>query len=508
MNGLAEILEYNERLRQESAEKDRQIAKLEAQLKVLIEWRERVEAQQQRPKSERFISSLNQEQLPFDVVVNSPKLELETEEQSDELTSGSKSKKHKAKRRKLSDNTKLKRRKVHCPVDLSVCPECNRTMRAAGNITSYRAEWIPGHFIIDEVVRERCRCGHCSNTNTYAAPEPYFLPRALCGNGLLARVLIDKFAYHMPLHRTCTRMKREGLEFSTSTLSGWVAQSTKVLVRISDAIHNDLMLSSWIQGDDTGHPIQDGSDGKLRKGRLWVFANYEQAWYGFTPTKEGSYPAQLLANFEGKILLADAGSEFNQAVSILDILRAGCWSHVRHYFLKSQTHHPIESDIALTVIRELFMIEREIKELSLSERLAQRKRKSEPIIDELMRWAKEVSTATLPSNQLTKACNYLINQEIALRLFLTHPEIPIHNNLSELMLRHNVVGRKNWLFSGSEGGAKAAAVMFTLIGSCSLLNIDPMVYLLDILGRIQSHPVNRIAELTPKRWLEQKNRQS
>jgi len=527
MTGLAELLEHNAILREQLKEreslfqkqlderdelldeKDKKIAVLEAQLTSLVEWRERLEAAQQRPKNERFVASLNQEQLPFDVKVTAPELIKEEPESTEEPKPTKNTKNHKKKkpkRRKLSDNKKLKHHKVHCDADDMTCPNCKGDMRVFGSSTSYRAEWIPGSFIIEEVVRDRCRCEHCSSGSTFIAPEPYVLPKALCGNGLLVYVLMYKFGYHMPLNRLSTLMKRKGLDFSTSTLSGWVAKSADILVRVSDAIHDELMLCPWIQGDDTGHPVQDGSDGKLRKGRLWAFTDQTQVWYGFTPTKEGIYPAQLLSEFQGEILLADAGSEFNQVVRDLGLQRAGCWSHVRHYFIKAQTHYPKEAKIALTVIQKLFMIERELKELSPEERLAQRRRQSEPLIDELMKWIKGISTTARPDSQLAKSCGYLINQEKALRLFLAYPELPIHNNLSELMLRHNVVGRKNWLFSGSQGGAEAATVMFTLINSCSLLDIDPEVYLLDVLKEIQSHPVNRIGELTPKRWLAEKNR--
>ena len=253
-------------------------------------------------------------------------------------------------------------------------------------------------------------------------------------------------------------------------------------------------------------PVQDGGDGKLRKGRMWAFTDQDQVFYAFTGSKDGEHPARLLKGYQGRLLLVDGGSEFNQAVRELGLERAGCWSHLRTYFFKALSHHPDEAALALGTIRDLFMIERDIWGRDPGAILAERQARSRPLVDGFFDWVKGMSQITRPKSILGDALRYARNQESQLRLFLEHGELPIHNNLSELMLRQEVVGRKNWLFARSEGGAHAAATLYTLIGSCSLQGIDPWVYLRDVLDRLMDHPVSRIAELTPKRWRLAKER--
>ena len=155
-------------------------------------------------------------------------------------------------------------------------------------------------------------------------------------------------------------MKREGFEVGTNTLSGWTCGGAKVLEIVADAVRLELLAGDYLQGDDTGLPVQDGSDGMLRKGRLWAFTDQQQVFYAFTDTKEGEHPAHLLEGFAGELLLVDGGSEFNQVVREQELLRAGCWSHLRSYFFDARHHHPVEAALALGTIRDLFMIERRL----------------------------------------------------------------------------------------------------------------------------------------------------
>ncbi len=318
-------------------------------------------------------------------------------------------------------------------------------------------------------------------------------------NRLLARVLVDKFSDHLPLHRQARRMEREGFEVGSQTLAAWVRAAASLLEPVVRAMRTELMASSWLQGDDTGLPVQDGGDGKLRKGRMWVFTDQEHALYAFTPTKEGVYPAALLKGFEGEMVLVDGGSEFNEVVRTEDLDRAGCWSHLRTYFWKARLHHPDQAGLALDTIRDLFLLERQVKGKPPDEVLAFRQRSTRPLIDGFFRWVQALSTHVRPQSTLGKALGYARNQEAAMRLHLDHGELPISNNLSELLLRQNVVGRKNWLFAGSEGGALAAATIYSLVGSCMLQGIDPHAYLSDVLGRLDETGTPS-RDLTPKAW--------
>ena len=188
---------------------------------------------------------------------------------------------------------------------------------------------------------------------------------------------------------------------------------------------------------------------------------------------EGVYPAELLEGFAGDLLLVDDGSTFNKVVREQDLHRAGCWSHLRSYFFDARHHHPVEAALALATIRDLFMIERRLHSQQPAQILEARRLYAKPLVDGFFQWVKAESTITRPKSQLGKALTYAINQEKPMRLHLDHGELPMHNNLSELMLRQAVVGRKYWLFARSEGGALAAASICTLVGSCMLQGIDP-----------------------------------
>jgi transposase len=380
------------------------------------------------------------------------------------------------------------------------CSRCGKSFQVIGKATSFRIDWEPGRFVIHDVERDKCACPDHPEQGVFTVPSPYALDRALCGNGLLARVLVDKFGDHIPLNRQVRRMKREGFEVGSLTLSNWVCGGADVLHRVATAVQKDLLAGAWLQGDDTGLPVQDAGDGTLRKGRLWAFTNQEQVFYAFTATKQGEYPAKLLEGFSGDLLLVDGGSEFNKVVRDQDLSRGGCWSHLRTYFFEARHHHPVEAALALGTIRDLFGIERELHGQTPAQILEDRRLYAKPLVDGFFTWANAQSTVTRPRSMLGEALTYARNQEQALRLFLDHGDLPMHNNLSELMLRQAVVGRKNWLFARSEGGAQAAATIYTLVGCCMLQGIDPHTYLVDILGTLLDHPINRVAELTPKAW--------
>ena len=406
------------------------------------------------------------------------------------------------KRRDLSQSTNRPVRPLKCAIDpAATCAKCKGALRVFGTAVNHRLEWVPGHFETLSIERERCACPACPSEGVFVAPPPNFaLPRAMCGNGLLARVLVDKFADRIPLNLQTVRMAREGEQLSTATLSGWVLLAAALLDRVARAVDDRLMKGAWLQADDTGFPVQDGTDGNLRKGRLWAVTDQQEVRYHFSATKEGKNPVEFLKDYQGRLLLVDGGSEFNAAVEAKGLLRAGCWSHLRTYFFHARHHHPEAALLAIGTIRDLFTIEEAIRDASLEDRRAARERDARPLVEGLFDWVVGLRRTTRPTSLLGEALTYAVNGREYFERFLAHPELPMHNNRSELALRGPVVGRKAWLFAGSEGGAKAAATLFTLTGSCAMQGIDPWVYLADVLSRINDHPVSRIAELTPRGW--------
>lgn len=523
--GIASVLAENERLRRELAareaalvereaahvaaiaERDAKIAALQVSNEDLAQ---RLELQRLKLAGRRNERHVEDNVLPLPFVFTDPppppRLPVpegpESEEGEPEPESSRPKPRGRPKRRDPSARTDRPVRRVPCTISsTSACGKCGGALKVFGVSHTYRIEWVPGHFETLDVERERCACPSCPSEGVLVAPPPNFaLPRALCGNGLLARVLVDKFADRIPLNLQAERMKREGEEFSTATLSDWVLAGARFLGRIALAIDTRLLAGGWLQSDDTGFPVQDGTDGKLRKGRLWAVTDQQEVRYHFTDTKEGKNPAAFLAEFKGKLLLVDGGSEFNKAVAAKGLLRAGCWSHLRRYFFDARHHHPSEARLALGTIRDLFSIEAGLVGAPPDVVRQTRDRDSRPLVDGLYDWILGLRLATRPTSLLGEALTYAVNGREFFSRFLHHPELPMHNNRSEFALRGPVVGRKAWLFAGSEGGAHAAATMFTLVGSCMLQGIDPWVYLADVLSRLGDHPVNRVHELTPLAW--------
>ncbi len=518
MAGLAEILDENARLRREMASlqaaltdshsqlaaRDAMLEAVQRKAEFLAHQLELAQLRHARPASQRYVPA-EQDMLPFPAGISppprAPVVDPQSDDEATERTARRKRSGGKTPRRRNRSNfADLPAVPVHCPAAEATCAGCGGPLKNLGTAESFRIDWIPGHFVVHDVTRDKCACPRCPDQGVLTASGPYALDRSMAANGLIARALVDKFDDHMPANRQAKRMKREGFEVGSHTLSAWICAAGGLLKIVADAVRADLMMASALQGDDTGMPVQDGGNGALRKCRMWAFTDQEQVFYAFTESKAGKFPNELLEGFAGRLLLVDGGSEFNEVVRERNLDRAGCWSHLRTYFHKALEHHPAEAHLALGTLHDLFMIEREIWGSTAAEIVAVRDVRSRPLVDGFFEWVKALSQVQRPESILGKALKYAVNQESEMRLFLEHGELPMHNNLSELMLRQTVVGRKNWLFSRSEGGAHAAATVYTLIGSCKLQDVDPWEYLRDVLDRLLDHPANRVHELTPKNW--------
>lgn len=532
MSGMAEILDENTALRErgtiqdvtirgQAAELHEQAERLREQAEQIAVLQEQIEAlkssndlftkrfeflekKRQLAVAERFIADQNQAQLFADSDVSVPPRDPEVEEDDaarpDEPQDKRKTPKHRRRGRRKVAELKFPKKTVIAPVTPSTCTDCGGDRELIEPKITHRVGWEPGRFVVIEVHQEQCTCPRCPEAGVLAAPEPFLLPGAMCDDALLVRVLIDKFGDHVPLNRQARRMTREGFQIGTNVLSGWVRNAFMQVRPLVKAVQQQTASGSLLQTDDSGFPVQDGIDGRLANGRMWVFTDRKQAFFGFSRTKEGEHPAELLSNLgvSGR-LIADGGSEYNKVTAQLGLERGGCWSHMRRYFFDAAVQHD-EAQVALTAIRDVFMIERDLADLTSRERLKVRKKRSQPVVDGFYDWVKGMSVKTRPKSLLGQALGYAINQEDRMRLFLSHGDVPIHNNLSELLLRQPIVGRKNWLFSGSEGGAEAAMGWFTLISSCMLQSIDPAQYLYDAFRRLPDHSSKWVHELTPLNW--------
>ena len=382
----------------------------------------------------------------------------------------------------------------------STCSRCGGALRIIGATRSERLEWVPGHFVALAIARDKCVCPSCPSQGVRLAPPPAFaLDRSLAGDGLLAKVIVDKFADHLPLNRQCRIFARHGVEIPVPTMCGWLRRSADLLRHVVVVMQAELLAGEWLQTDATGLPVLDGTAGQTHRGALWVYANDDHAVFEYTPDHESKNPKAFLDGFTGTVL-ADGTPTLDFLANLPDVDRAACWSHARRYFFLARSEDADRANIAIDDIRMLFMNERPIRNASPAERVRVRRETSQPILDKLEAWLDAQQLRTTPGGPLSNAIRYTRKRWGELTLFVDNGDIPIHNNASELDLRGPVIGRKNWLFAGSTGGAVAAAVFFSVVTSCRMQGVDPWVYLRDVLWRIPDATNAYLANLTPRAW--------
>lgn len=393
---------------------------------------------------------------------------------------------------------------IHPPAEDLLC-SCGCGKVRMGEETSRRLEVQPARFFWREQVRVKYICPSCRDITRPSLP-PAPIEKSLAGTSLLVSVLLSKYLDHLPLDRLEKIYARDGVELSKRTLCSWIEAAVGLLEPIADEIQRSILSRSLGQTDETGILVLDREHPEGRfKGRMWVFCGESgELYYEYTPTKEALWPKRLLVDFTG-ILQADAYPGFDGLFTEdSGILEAGCNAHARRKFKDAHDAEPKreEPKWALLAYRRLFAVEREAKEhgLDADARLALRQKKSKKIVQGLYAWLKALKPRLVPSDPLYAAVRYALNQKEALSRFLEDGRVELDNNRSERSLRQVAVGRKNWLFAGSPKGAKWMAIAYSLIMSCTELEISPRDYLTDVLERVTTHPHDRIHELTPRGW--------
>ena len=379
------------------------------------------------------------------------------------------------------------------------CQGCSGELKIIGSDVSERLEYIPGHFVVYECSRTKRVCPRCPSQGVITQPAPAFgLDRALPADGLLAKIITDKFADHLPLTRQSKRFRREGsVDIAVSTICGWLRQSAALLGHVVDAIADELLAGDFIQSDATGLPILEGNKNQPRRGHLWSYSDGEQVVFKSTMDGKQAHPADFLEGFSGTLLTDGAGA-YNLIATSQGVIRAGCWAHARRKFFEARTEAPEEAGFALVQIRDIFGLERRTKTLGPEARAKIRTETLAQPLQHFKEWLDTQSTSTRPKSALGKAVTYARNQWDTLVVFLERGQIPVHNNASERQLRGPVIGRKNWMFAGSEGGAKTAATCFTIVGSCVLAGVDPYEYLRDVMSLLPDATPEQLKELTPR----------
>lgn len=389
------------------------------------------------------------------------------------------------------------------------CPcGCGAEAVTIGHDVSWRLERIPARIVRHKIVQERVAWPeHARRQDTVvppvSAPAPiaYALPRALCGNQLLAEVVVDKYCDHLPAYRQSERFEREGIDLSRSTIVDWHMAFAGLLRPIVTWLADQVRGGGWLRADATGMPVLDPPrvKGKAHHGHLWAWGNYDTVIFQYTDNKRAETVAALFEDFQGVVLI-DGATDFNLLEKTEGVTRAGCWAHARRKLYEALPYDSKRALTGLAAIRQLFLAERAVLAAPLDARLALRTTLCRPILDGLRAWIDEELPRVVPRQPMHAALQYLDNQWPRLVVFLEHAAVACHNNATERDLRRPVKGRDNYLFAGSPRGAEAAAIYYTLIGTCLLQGIDPKRYLVEIGGRLDE-PVSRLTpQAVRERW--------
>lgn len=407
-----------------------------------------------------------------------------------------------------------RKRVVHdVPSQDRACPECGLERRRIGEEVREQLEYVPASLIVLEHVRPKYACKACVAHVTIAQRLPEPIEKGLPGPGLMAHVAVSKYVDHLPLYRQEGIYKRFGVELSRSTMCDWMAAAAGLLEPLVHAMLKRVLLSKVIQTDDTPVPVLDHDGKGIKTGRLWVQIgdrNNDFIVYDYTPDRSGSGPERIFKGYEG-YLQADAYSGYDALFKSGKIQEVGCWMHARRNFYEARTSDPVRSHLLLAWVAGLYEIEAEAKKAWRKDaewddtvwhayRYELRRERSRPILDAIHAWLKLEQPKVLPKSPIGEAIRYALNHWNALIRPLDAGFLEIDNGASERALRPVALGRKNWLFAGSDNGGKTAAVLMSLCATCKALNTEPFAYLRDVLERVSTHPNRRIEELLPDRW--------
>jgi len=394
----------------------------------------------------------------------------------------------------------------HAPLSCH-CPDCGQRLSRLGEDSSEQLNYVPGYFQVIRHVRPKLACKVCARIVQAPAPmRP--IERGLPTAGLLAQVIGAKYADHCPLYRQEGIYRRAGVELPRATLASWVAESATLLDPLVSALERYVMEAEKLHADDTPVPVLSPGLGRTRTGRLWAYVRDDRPCagadppavvYRYSPDRKAERPQAHLKAFSG-ILQADAYSGFAPLYADGRVREAACWAHARrkYYDVYAVDRSPTAAE-ALMRIGELYAIEREIRGQAPAVRAQIRTTRSAPLLAALRAWLTASYALLSAKSPLAGAIQYTLTRWTALTRYVNDGRIEIDNNAAERAIRALVLGRRNYLFAGSDAGGETAARLYSLVGTCRLHGIDPHHYLRHVLERIAEHPINRIEELLPWR---------
>lgn len=409
-----------------------------------------------------------------------------------------------SRKRKPFPETLLRETVTHLP-EATCCPDCGGHFKPLGEDVSETLEYVPASFKVIRHVRPKLACAHCDHIAQADAPSRP-IPRGIAGPALLAHLLVGKFCDHLPLYRQSAIYARSGLNLDRALLAEWVGHCHELLSPLVETLRRYVLGGPKVHADDTPLPVLSPGKGRTKTARLWTYVRDDRpagsdappaVWFAYSEDRKGHHPREHLKSFRG-VLQADAYAGFNALYETGEIQEAACWAHVRRKFVDVYRGNgsPIAAE-AIARIATLYGIEARMRGQLPTERQMVRQTEARPRLHELRDWLGTQNQRVSRKSGIAEAIGYALNQWSALMYYTTDGQAEIDNNTAERALRSVALGRKNYLFGGSDAGGERAASMYSLIGSAKLNSIDPEAYLSTVLARIADHPINRIDELLP-----------
>jgi len=396
------------------------------------------------------------------------------------------------------------------------CPECGTERLPIGDESSEQLDYVPAQVFVIVHRRKKYACPECLGEVITADKPVQAIEKCAAAPGLVAHIAVSKYSDHLPLHRQEKILKRNGIHVSRSTTCDWMRQCADALVPLYTLMQTRVVTSSWLHTDDTPVDVQDRAHAKnMKQGRFWVYSGDDEHPYDvfdYTPDRSRTGPKTFLEKFKG-YLHADAYAGYKELYEKGAIVEVACWAHARRKFYDARLSAVGPAHQALAMIKQMYVIERKVKEgtpdadgnarkLTADEIRTVRQEEAVPLLDRFKTWADEQAISALPKSPIGDALQYVLRRWASFTRYTTDGRLAIDNNVAERALRSVAIGRKNWMFCGSDRGGRTAAILFSMIASCNRHGVDPYAWLRDALDQIATIRLSELELLLPDRWAD------
>jgi transposase len=369
-----------------------------------------------------------------------------------------------------------------------------------GEEVSEKLDFTPSSLFVRRIVRPKYVVRFAAKPDELKIAElpPEALPKSKAAPGLVADVVVSKCVDHLPLYRQEQRYARQGIELSRSTLCGWLAEAAEVLTPLHALLKTRVLSAKVVHTDDTPIPVQDASREHCRTGRIWAYVSTGGVVYHATEDRCRDGPLEFLRGFRG-FLQCDAYAGYDELFRAArgDVVEVACWAHARRKFVEAEKTSSALAHEAVARIRQLYAVEHEAKDLGAPARAALRQQKARPLLDALKLWLDREQAQAVPKTPIAEALHYALNQWAALNVYVHDGDLAIDNNAAERAIKPFAIGRKNWMFFGSDRGGQAMATLASFTATCQLLKLNPWTWLRDTLTRLPVTLADQLATLLP-----------